>query len=92
MGPLEQFLWGLAGSLSVEVISLSRVLSSGKPLPRQCRSKGYWLIRTLVAVVAGLLAVAGQVQMPFLAMQIGVATPLIIDSWGRRYPRHLPRE
>jgi hypothetical protein len=90
MSPEVQFFWGFVGSLAVEAISLSRVLVGRPYLPKVYRSMAYWLTRFMVAVVAGLLTVATQVQVPLLAMQIGVATPLIIDSWNRRPPRFFP--
>jgi hypothetical protein len=89
MAPLEQFLWGFAGSSSVEVVSLLRLYGLGRSLPRHFKSSGYWVVRALVCAVAGLLAIAAQTQTPLLAMEIGVATPIIINSWAKRHPHSL---
>lgn len=87
MDPLRQFLWGAAGSLAVEVVNLSRIFASGRPIPKKFRSTGYWGVRLALALVAGLVAVAFQAQAPIFAMQFGAATPLLVDSWAKRRPR-----
>ena len=81
MGPLGQFFWGVAGSFAIEVVYLARVFGSGRPIPKKFRVRGYWIVRSLLAVVAGLLAVAIQVQAPVIAMEMGAATPFVVDSW-----------
>lgn len=89
MGPIEQFFWGFTGSLATETPSLSRALRAGRALPKRFRRVSYWLARLAIAVVAGLVTVAAQVQSPLLAMHVGAATPLLLDLWQRKPPRSL---
>jgi hypothetical protein len=87
MEPITQFLWGVAGSLTAEIPCLDRASRSGRSLPKRFRQASYWLVRLLVAVVAGLLAVATSAPTPLFAMSLGAATPLLLEQWQKRIPR-----
>jgi hypothetical protein len=86
MYPHEQFVWGFLGSVAFEILLLHRVFKAGKSLPKKLGHASYWIISLLVAMVAGALAVATQAPTPLLAMQIGVATPLLINRWSKESP------
>jgi hypothetical protein len=87
MTPVEAFVWGFAGSLAVEVITLFNLYNAEvRSLPRRYRKPGFWLVRFLVAVIAGGFALAYGIQQPLLALNIGVATPLIIKTLGETKP------
>ena len=87
MGPMDLFLWGAAGSIAVEVVHLVKRFNSGRPFPKKFKVRWYWVARAMLASVAGLVAVATQFDMPLLALQVGAATPLIVDAWARRRPQ-----
>lgn len=86
MTPIYQFLWGAAGSFAVEVVVLYLSLVTGRPLARRFHRTSYWVVRLLVTVVAGIVAMAFQVQFPREAMEIGIATPLIVNSLAHKSP------
>ena len=86
MDPLAQFVWGFAGSAAYEIIRLKRACKSGRCIPKYFRGARYWLISLLVAAVAGTLSLAAQAPTPLLAMQLGVATPVIINRWSKERP------
>lgn len=81
MNSFEVFFWGFGGSIAVEIVTLINVFES-EPLfiPDRYRRLSFWLVRTLLAVVAGGLAIAYDIQKPLLAANIGAATPLIIKA------------
>jgi len=87
MGPMAQFLWGAAGSIAVEVVHLVRIFNSGKSFPKKFKTPWYWVARVMLAVVAGMVSAATQFNLPLLALQVGAATPMIVDGWAKRRPR-----
>lgn len=83
MDTLHVFLWAAGGSVAFEIVGCVETWQRrGRPL--RCHLKfGYWLSRLLLAVFAGALAVAHHVETPLLALNIGVAAPLIIRTFAR---------
>jgi hypothetical protein len=86
------FIFGFLGSLAVEVINLYQIyqvatVNSPKTriLPARYRRAGFWIIRFLVAVIAGGLAVAHGIDKPLLAINIGAATPLLVQALAAKY-------
>jgi hypothetical protein len=80
------FLCGFLGSCSVEVVNLYHAYSEGRGkyvLPARYRRTGFWIVRFLLALIAGGLAVAYDIDKPLLAVNIGAATPLIIQALGK---------
>lgn len=89
MTMVEAFLWGFAGSISVEIVNLYQVFQSENiKIPQRYKSKLYWFIRISLAVIAGGLALAYKINNPLLAANIGASTPLILQalSQGLRPP------
>lgn len=86
--PTEGFIWGFCGSLAVEVITLNSIYISEAGFPARYKKFWFWILRFMLAVVAGGLAVAYKIDQPILAANIGAATPLIIQSFmqGIRVP------
>jgi hypothetical protein len=77
----QTFLWGFAGSLAVEVVALYRQYNLDIRIPTRYSRPFYWIIRVLLAVVGGGLAVAyGIGGNPLLAANVGAATPLIVQA------------
>lgn len=84
MSPLATFVWGFAGSVAVEVVSLlGHYYSEPVRLPQRYRKVGFWLTRALLALLGGALAVGYEIEGRILAFNIGAATPLIITSLAR---------
>lgn len=77
----QTFLWGFAGSIAVEIVSLYRQYSLQASIPIRYSIPSFWLIRVLLAVVGGGLAVAyGIGSNPLLAANVGAAAPLIVQA------------
>jgi hypothetical protein len=72
-------MWGFLGSAAVELISLFGYYTTrGGRLPSRYRKIGFWITRFVLALLAGALAVAYEINKPILAFNIGAATPLIV--------------
>jgi hypothetical protein len=74
------FLCGLGGSVAVEFITLLHAYEREPiSLPARYKLPGFYVVRSCLAVAAGLLAVAyGVYDRPILAVNIGASAPLII--------------
>ena len=84
MSPLETMLWGFLGSAAVELITLVNFYTSRRGrLPGRYRKIGFWVTRSVLAVVAGAVAMAYEIDQRILAFNIGVATPLIITFMAK---------
>jgi len=86
MSMLYTFWWGFFGSVAVEVINLYQIYQSNTELPEMYKKRGYWIVRVLLAIVAGGLAISYEIDKPLLAANIGAATPLIIQALGKVKP------
>lgn len=88
MDPIETFLWGVGGSVAVEAVSLYNYTNSRSGLlPKRYKRVAFWMVRMLLAIVAGGLALAYAVQTPIVAIHIGAATPLILQTLARTAPK-----
>jgi hypothetical protein len=77
------FACGLGGSLAVEIVTLHQYYERGDiTLPERYKSIGFWIIRFLLAIIGGCLALAYEIDKPLLAANIGAATPLIIKAFA----------
>lgn len=86
MNALEQFMWGVGGSLSVEIITLYQVYQSRNiRFPERYRRKGFWIIRAFLCLIAGGLAVAYAIDKPILALNVGASAPLIFQALAQGY-------
>jgi len=79
---LAIFLWGAGGSVAVEIVTLWGYYEQDKNIPARYRQIGFWIVRVLLAIMAGGLALAYDIQKPLLAANIGAATPLIIRAFA----------
>ena len=81
-GPMLTFLCGLGGSVAVEFVTLLHAYER-EPIsfPARYRLFSFYVVRSFLAIAAGLLAVAyGVYDNPILAMNIGASAPLIIRA------------
>jgi hypothetical protein len=84
MHPLEVMIWGFLGSTAVELMSLLGYYTSRRGLlPHRYRRAGFWVTRFVLALVAGALALAYDIQQRILAFNIGASTPLILTFIAR---------
>jgi hypothetical protein len=75
------FTCGVLGSLGIELTSLLQVFHTEPiKMPERYKRPLYWLCRLLLALGAGGLAVAYEVQKPLLAVNIGASAPLILQA------------
>jgi len=90
MNPIHTFFWGCLGSIAVEIVTINRIFST-KParIPEQYRSAPFWIVRILLAVIGGCLAVAYEIDKPILAANIGAATPLLTQALAQGFGRSL---
>lgn len=90
MTPFEVFLCGFAGSLAVDVVAAAQMYNAHTiVVPERYKRKAFYLVRFLLAVVAGGLAVAYEIDKALLAANIGAATPLIIQAFSQGFG-HIP--
>jgi hypothetical protein len=88
MSHVEQFMWGFFGSVAVEVVTLVQYYTgSYSQLPQRYREVAFYLIRIVLAIVAGGLVIAYNIEQTILAINIGAATPLIIKKFSERPPQ-----
>lgn len=81
MSTIEIFLWGFGGSVAVEIVRLNQQFYI-EPFKVHERYKKvvFWIVKFLLALVGGTLAIAYEIDKPLLAANIGAATPLIIQA------------
>jgi hypothetical protein len=73
------FFASFLGSLGVELADLIRAYQRGA-LPAYCRKTGYWWVRILFALVAGLLPVVFGIKDTIHAFDIGVFAPILFHG------------
>jgi CBS-domain-containing membrane protein len=82
----EKFIWGFCGSVAVEIITLYQVYhTSEMTIPERYHRKGFWIVRFLLSIIAGGLAVAYDIDKPVLAVNIGASAPLIFQALAQGY-------
>lgn len=97
LSPLARFLWGFGGSIAVEIVAAYQTFNQAAPdekvaLPKRYFQIQYCLVRLLLAIVAGGLAVAYHIDNPLVAANVGAATPLIIHALAQTIPPGTPRD
>lgn len=83
----EVFFWGLVGSLAIEVVAAYQAINANQGrMPVRYKRVPFLVVRFVLSLVAGGLAVAYDIQNALLAMHIGAATPLILQRFARAVP------
>lgn len=84
MTSLEVFVWGMGGCLAVDVVTAAQYFHTAEEtFPRRYKNPMFYLVRLLVAIIGGGLAIAYGIDKPLLAANIGAATPLIIQAFAQ---------
>lgn len=77
---------GLFGSSIIEAIVILRYYQRLGRLPLYYRKVGFWVVRIVIALAAGILAVLYDPENPLLAVHIGASTPLIVSTMAGTTP------
>ena len=84
MTNIEVFAWGMGGCLAVDVVAASQYFHTADgAFPARYRRPMFYLVRLLLAIIGGGLAIAYGIDKPLLAANIGAATPLIIQAFAQ---------
>lgn len=83
---LRIFLFGLLGSLAVELANVVRVYEAGKPLSVRYKRPVFLITRFALALASGGIALAHNPPTDLLAVHIGAATPAILQLLASRPP------
>lgn len=86
MEPQGVFLVAVAGSLSAECVNILNHYRAQRAAPPWVRMPVFWVCRLFVAAMGGVLSLAHGVDSALLAIHIGAATPLIIQSFASAAP------
>lgn len=86
----QTFLFGFLGSVSQEIVQvLAAYERNARRLPLMYRKPGYWIVRFLLALMGGGLAVVLDASGPWNAMYIGASAKYILSGLGSRSQREL---
>jgi hypothetical protein len=86
MTPTDRFIWGFCGSVAVEIVTLYNVYHKSRiAFPARYKRKGFWVVRLFLSAIAGGLAIAYEIDKPILALNIGAATPLIVQALAQGF-------
>ena len=86
MTPLSVFGCGVLGSAAVELVTVLQYYEAsdhGIKLPDRYFLRGFWFARSLLALMAGSLAVFYGIDNPILAINVGASAPLIIRLFAQ---------
>ena len=83
MTPCERFFFGVAGSVSVDVLAAAELFNAKKlAIPPRYKNPWFFVTRVLVALIGGLLAIAGEAGNPLNALNVGASAPLGFRALG----------
>lgn len=84
MTNIEVFVWGMGGCLAVDVVAASQYFHTADGVfPPRYHKPMFYVVRLLLGVIGGGLAIAYGIDKPLLAANIGAATPLIIQAFAQ---------
>ncbi len=84
MSAPEVFLWGFGGSVAMEIVAALPIFQADEIIiPERYKRKLFWLIRLLLAAVAGALALAYDTQTRLPAANVGASAPLLLQALGQ---------
>jgi hypothetical protein len=85
--PYHMFFWGMLGSAAVEIATLWAYAGAGRALPKRYRKTAFWIVRALLTVVAGAIAVAYGLEKAIVCIHVGAATPIILQKFAEAIPQ-----
>src|SRR4051812_16105550 len=79
------FAYGFGGSLAVEIVLILQVMGPRGAVPQKYKTRLFWTVRLLLAVLSGWIATAYfSPHLPlFLYVHMGAATPAILTRVSR---------
>ncbi len=77
--PRYQFLWGMAGGFSLELIRLYKLVAASTPAPRPPIDEFYVVVTVGMILVAGMWSRALESEKKFLAFYHGGIAPLVLS-------------
>lgn len=80
------FLCGVFGSVIVEALAILRYYQRPGGFPKRYEKKGFWVVRTVIAIAGGVLAVLYGPANLLLAAHVGASAPLIISTMAETLP------
>ena len=83
LAPWQVFLCAVFGSVAVEVGSILATYKANQALPPEYYKAGFWVVRILMTIIAGALAIIFGAQTLTLAFQIGATAPAFIERTVR---------
>lgn len=83
---IHPFFLGVFGSFGVEVAIVVSYYQDGQPLPLRFKTVGFYISQAFLAVIAGLLVVAHDVEKPLAALHLGVSAPALFLAMRKRRP------
>ncbi len=84
------FLWGVAGSIAIDIMAALRIYESHSvKFPERYRHWFYYVCRLMLAGIGGSLAVAYEIDKAILAINIGASAPLILTSLSQGLQREV---
>jgi len=92
MGLAETIVWGLAGGIIAELLSLFEIRRTlPSEWPHWLKSKGYWSITTGMILAGAMLVLAyersGMKLSALVAMNVGASAPLVLRQFTSAVPR-----
>ena len=84
MSSAEIFVYGFCGSAAMEIVAALPIFHN-QPIvfPERYKRVSFWIVRFLLAVIAGGLAVVYDVQTRVLAVNVGASAPLLLQALGQ---------
>jgi len=78
----------MGGSVAIELVAAYEAYQV-EPfrLPERYKKFSFYIIRLLLAMAAGGLAVAYEIDKPLLAVNVGVSAPLLLQTLARGLQR-----
>jgi len=77
----EIFLWGVLGSVAIDVIAVVKIYEAQEiTFPARYSRVWYYVIRLMLALIGGGLAVAYGIDKAILAVNVGASAPLILTA------------
>lgn len=80
------FLCGVFGSIIVEALTILRYYQKPGGFPKRYSKRGFWAVRTVIAISGGVLAMLYDPTNLLLAAHVGASTPLIISTMEKTLP------